>query len=80
MLKSEDTIVAPSVLSKRPSHLSQIPKDHTEFAKMRSGPSTGAGYRLSSRIDNLAKPLARLAKPLNRQSEVVQGNRTLARL
>jgi len=51
-----------------------------EFTKMTSGPRTDAGYRLSSRIDSLAKPLARLAKPLNRPSEVVRGNQTLARL
>ncbi|XP_060860513.1 uncharacterized protein LOC132937920 [Metopolophium dirhodum] len=72
MLKSEDTIVTPLVLSNPPSPLGQISKDHQEFAKMRSGRRTGAGYRLSSRIDSLAKPLARLAKPLNRLSEVVR--------
>ncbi|XP_008185814.1 uncharacterized protein LOC100569815 [Acyrthosiphon pisum] len=72
MLKSEDTIVAPPALSKPPSSLGQISKDPLEFAKMRSGPRTDTSYQLSSRIESLAKPLARLAKPLNRLSEVVR--------
>lgn len=72
-------IVSPPVLDKPPSSLSQISKDHSELAKMSSGPRTGAGYRLSSRIESLAKPSARWAKPLIRKSAVCQGNRTLAR-
>ncbi|KAL4119400.1 hypothetical protein QTP88_012209 [Uroleucon formosanum] len=65
-------IVPPPVLDKPPSSLSQNSKDHSELAKMSSGPRTGAGYRLSSRIDSLAKPSARWAKPLIRKSAVCQ--------
>jgi len=69
---SEDTTVAPPVLDKPPSSSGQNSENHLEFAKMKSG----AGYQASSRIDSLAKPLARLAKPLHHLSAVVRGNLT----
>jgi len=83
-IDAKDTIVSPPGLDKPPSSVGRNSEEHLETTQVGSVPLTVAGYRhyrLSSRIEDLAKPLARrLRKPLNRPSAVLRGNRTLAQL
>lgn len=70
-----DMIVAQTD-SDKPLHRSQNSED-LQLKITQGGPRR---YRSSSRIDSLAKPLARLQKPLIRPKTAFRGNLTLAPL
>jgi len=81
---NENTIVALEHDLDKPPSPSQNAEDHQRlqtYQEALAGPSTGArrSYRPSSRIDSLAKPLARWRKPSVRLSAVFRGNWALYR-
>jgi len=69
-----------SDVEKPPPSPSRNPEElRLQTYQVAPGPGTGSNrrYRPSSRIDSLAKPLARLRKPSIRLNAVFRGNRTL---